>query len=106
MWAMSAPAWLGIGAQRSGTTWFTDLLTQHPQVSDTTLSAGLIIQQHPLEHFDWSGLDITAGLLAGRFALLALAVGLALLAALWFKRFDPSHKVSSSTTTPDSTVNL
>ena len=28
----SGPAWLGIGAQRSGTTWFTDLLTQHPQV--------------------------------------------------------------------------
>lgn len=29
---MSSPAWLGIGAQRSGTTWFTDLLCQHPQV--------------------------------------------------------------------------
>ena len=29
---MAAPTWLGIGAQRSGTTWFTDLLTQHPQV--------------------------------------------------------------------------
>jgi len=29
---MAAPSWLGIGAQRSGTTWFTDLLTQHPQV--------------------------------------------------------------------------
>jgi hypothetical protein len=29
---MSAPAWLGIGAQRSGTTWFTDLLVQHPSV--------------------------------------------------------------------------
>ena len=26
------PAWLGIGAQRSGTTWLTDLLVQHPQV--------------------------------------------------------------------------
>lgn len=26
------PRWLGIGAQRCGTTWFTDLLTQHPQV--------------------------------------------------------------------------
>jgi len=26
------PAWVGIGAQRSGTTWFTDLLTQHPAV--------------------------------------------------------------------------
>lgn len=29
---MVSPTWLGIGAQRSGTTWFTDLLTQHPQV--------------------------------------------------------------------------
>ncbi len=29
---MTSPAWLGIGAQRSGTTWFTDLLCQHPQV--------------------------------------------------------------------------
>lgn len=29
---MSSPAWLGIGAQRSGTTWFTDLLCQHPRV--------------------------------------------------------------------------
>lgn len=27
---MSSPAWLGIGAQRSGTTWFTELLCQHP----------------------------------------------------------------------------
>lgn len=26
------PAWLGIGAQRSGTTWFKDLLLQHPEV--------------------------------------------------------------------------
>ena len=24
--------WLGIGAQRAGTTWFTSLLTQHPRV--------------------------------------------------------------------------
>jgi hypothetical protein len=29
---MTSPAWLGIGAQRSGTTWFTDLLCQHPEV--------------------------------------------------------------------------
>ncbi|WP_110183468.1 sulfotransferase domain-containing protein [Nocardioides solisilvae] len=29
---MTAPAWLGIGAQRSGTTWLTDLLCQHPEV--------------------------------------------------------------------------
>lgn len=30
--AARGPAWLGIGAQRAGTTWFTDLLLQHPQV--------------------------------------------------------------------------
>lgn len=29
----SGPAWLGIGAQRAGTTWFTNLLCQHPSVS-------------------------------------------------------------------------
>lgn len=29
---MGTPAWLGIGAQRSGTTWMVDLLTQHPEV--------------------------------------------------------------------------
>ncbi|WP_170219514.1 sulfotransferase family protein [Nocardioides litoris] len=30
--AGAGPAWLGIGAQRSGTTWLTDLLVQHPRV--------------------------------------------------------------------------
>ena len=29
---MAGPAWLGIGGHRCGTTWFTDLLRQHPQV--------------------------------------------------------------------------
>lgn len=29
---MGAPSWLGIGAQRSGTAWFTGLLCQHPDV--------------------------------------------------------------------------
>ena len=27
---MGSPSWLGVGAQRSGTTWLTDLMTQHP----------------------------------------------------------------------------
>lgn len=30
--ANDGPSWLGIGSQRSGTTWFTDLLMQHPMV--------------------------------------------------------------------------
>jgi hypothetical protein len=69
-----------------------DLLSQHPQAPDPTLSAGLIVQGRPLKTFDWSGLDLTPGLLGGRLALLALALGLVLLAALCFTRFDPSRK--------------
>lgn len=30
---MSGPAWIGIGAQRCGTTWFADLVCQHPEVA-------------------------------------------------------------------------
>lgn len=41
------PAWLGIGAQRSGTTWFTDLLLQHPEV---TLSSRGKKELHRLYH--------------------------------------------------------
>jgi hypothetical protein len=33
---MGAPSWVGIGAQRSGTTWFTVLLTRHPDVDLAT----------------------------------------------------------------------
>ena len=29
---VNGPAWLGIGAQRCGTTWFTDVLLQHPEM--------------------------------------------------------------------------
>lgn len=92
---------LGFGAVAGSMR--SDLLAQHPQASDVALSAGLIIQEHPLKTFDFSGLDVTVGLLAGRFALLALAVGLALLAALRFARFDPSRK-TRSTTPPGSNI--
>lgn len=30
---MEGPSWLGVGAQRSGTTWFGDILLQHPSVA-------------------------------------------------------------------------
>lgn len=69
-----------------------DLLAQHPDVPDATLSAGLIVQERPLRTFVFSGVDVTAPLLAWRLALLLLALGLALSAALWFARFDPSRR--------------
>lgn len=43
---MNGPAWLGIGAQRCGTTWFTDLLTQHPEAR---LAEDGRKEQHELE---------------------------------------------------------
>ncbi|GAB3433185.1 sulfotransferase [Flindersiella endophytica] len=43
------PAWLGIGAQRSGTTWFTDLLLQHPTMQ---LSAQKRKELHLLDRPD------------------------------------------------------
>ena len=102
--ALGSPSFdpLGFGAVAGSMR--SDLLAQHPEVSDATLSAGLIIHQHPLKTFDFTGLEITTGLLAGRFALLVLAVGLASLAALWFARFDPARKVVRPGTTPNSPV--
>ncbi len=46
-------SWLGIGAQRSGTTWFTDLLTQHPQVSlGVSNKKELHLLDHAIGHLD------------------------------------------------------
>ena len=51
------PSWLGIGAQRCGTTWFTDLLVQHPYMD----VAGGQKEHHWLYRFgltrDWTGSD-------------------------------------------------
>jgi hypothetical protein len=60
------PAWLGIGAQRSGTTWLTRLLIQHPLVELGTngrkeqralggVAAGEIAEQDYLDLFDAPG---------------------------------------------------
>ncbi len=41
------PTWLGIGAQRCGTTWFADMLTQHPLMD----VAGEKKEHHFLYHY-------------------------------------------------------
>lgn len=81
---------LGLGAVSDAMS--SDLLAQHPRVPNATLSAGLIVQEGPLKTFDFSGFDVTASLLAWRLVLLLVALGLALSAARWFARFDPSRK--------------
>ncbi|WP_019355587.1 ABC transporter permease [Streptomyces sp. AA1529] len=54
-------------------------------------SLGLTQIQEPLKTFDWQGFDPDPAFLLGRCALVALALGLALLPALWFPRFDPAR---------------
>lgn len=44
----TGPSWIGIGAQRSGTTWFTRLATLHPQV---TLARGGRKELHWFDRF-------------------------------------------------------
>ncbi|MFI7243271.1 hypothetical protein [Streptomyces qinglanensis] len=54
-------------------------------------SLGLTQIQEPLKTFDWQGFDPDAAFLLGRYALVAIALGLALLPVLWFPRFDPAR---------------
>jgi hypothetical protein len=42
--------------------------------------------------FNWSGLDWTPGIIAGRWLWAVLGLGLILLSAIWFARFDPSRE--------------
>lgn len=44
----TGPSWVGIGAQRSGTTWFTRLATLHPAV---TLARGGLKELHFFDRF-------------------------------------------------------
>ncbi|HSB89059.1 MAG TPA: ABC transporter permease subunit [Anaerolineales bacterium] len=42
--------------------------------------------------FPWSGLDWTPGMVAGQWLWAVLGLGLVLLSAIWFARFDPSRE--------------
>ena len=42
--------------------------------------------------FNWSGLDWTPGIVAGRWLWAVIGLGLILLSAVWFARFDPSRE--------------
>lgn len=51
------PSWLGIGAQRCGTTWFVDLLTQHPLVGLSDRSGDQSIAAKELHLLDTMSAD-------------------------------------------------
>jgi len=51
------PSWLGIGAQRGGTTWLTDLIARHPKVSLTAGRRGSPQKELQLLHKVAEGLE-------------------------------------------------
>jgi hypothetical protein len=77
----------GIGvAQLAGTM---------PATTDT-FGLGLMYVDRPLRTFEWSGLPLDAGFVAGRVAVTLLAVAVALLPALWFHRFDVAARAAAT----------
>jgi ABC-type transport system involved in multi-copper enzyme maturation permease subunit len=47
---------------------------------------------HQYRVFDWSGLNWTPGIVAGQWLWAVIGLGLILLSAVWFARFDPARE--------------
>ena len=72
-----------------------------PGSSKTGLSMGINVktsgQFWDLSTFRWDGLDWTRGIVVTRLCWLGVGLGLALLAAVFFRRFDPARERSEQT---------
>jgi hypothetical protein len=80
---MSGAALLWSGVYRSCSTTFPDCPKQFlTDVSNVPLDS--------IPAFSYAGMNWTAGIVLGRLAFIAAAVGIALLAAVFFQRFDPA----------------
>ncbi len=53
-------------------------------------NAGTVTIQY--KTFTWTGVDWTPGVIAGQWSWVIIGLGLILLSALWFARFDPSRE--------------
>ncbi|WP_033037060.1 hypothetical protein [Streptomyces monomycini] len=80
----------GIGVNGVAKSMYEDLLAQKITV-DGAFSLGLTYLDEPLQVFNWHGFTPDAGYVLARTAFLGIAVVVALLPALWFRRFDPAH---------------
>ncbi|WP_052852760.1 ABC transporter permease [Streptomyces avicenniae] len=86
----------GIGVHDVVASMSEDLAEQGVSLSGGEFSLGLTYVEEPLRTFVWNGFTPDAGFLAGRFAVLLLAIPVALLPALWFHRFDPTRAARTS----------
>ncbi|MFD0823413.1 hypothetical protein ACFQ0D_35010, partial [Micromonospora zhanjiangensis] len=85
----SAAPFGGLGTGVFARAVSADLTAQHLRPGE--LGIGLMYLDRPPGVFVFSGLDFGAGFVVGRLVLLGLVAGLAVLAALWFDRFDPAR---------------
>lgn len=58
--------------------------------ADRGFTLGHISEEEKAQVFRWQGMDWTPALVLGRLSWFALAIGIALIAALFFDRFDPA----------------
>ncbi|MGW3179571.1 hypothetical protein ACWDD9_09935 [Kitasatospora sp. NPDC001119] len=87
----------GLGVHQVARSMGAALEARHESVGDGGFSLGLTKVDKPLGTFLWDGFDPSAGFVLGRLALVLLAIGLALLPALWFGRFDPARASGGAT---------
>ncbi|GAA4973343.1 ABC transporter permease [Actinoplanes utahensis] len=82
----------GIGVHEVAASMAHSMTAQGIDMTGGGFSLGLVYLDEPLKVFVWDGLDISAGYLAGRLAMVLLALLVALAPALWFTRFDPARR--------------
>jgi hypothetical protein len=86
----------GIGVGYLADSVRADLAAQGLPLKDAELGLGLMYVDQPLRTFDWSGLDVDAGLVVQRTCLVLVAIAMAALPALWFHRFDPARRAGAA----------
>lgn len=59
-----------------------------------SVGMGDMINTTDFKTFNWSGLSWTPGIVGSQWSWVVFSLGLILLSALWFVRFDPSREVS------------
>ncbi|MFI8908368.1 hypothetical protein ACIGV8_22975 [Streptomyces albidoflavus] len=90
----------GFGAGPAADSLRAALTEEFGKAGDHTFSLGLTQIPEPLTPFRWDGFTFGGDFLVSRLLLVAAAVALALLPALWFGRYDPTRGGSAADASP------
>ncbi|MFF8566938.1 hypothetical protein ACF06N_18460 [Streptomyces albidoflavus] len=90
----------GFGAGPAADSLRAALTEEFGRAGDHTFSLGLTQIPEPLTPFRWDGFTFGGDFLVSRLLLVAAAVALALLPALWFGRHDPTRGGSAADASP------